>query len=463
MPRHALISESLHCQLPAPLFALVLGYEQSTTDELWATSIGSYLLDDDALRQLTRDSSVHWSKRSRNDGVGMEMGKVQGLSALLFAAANGRLEAMKSLLLRGASIDERDLLGNTALLLSVVYGDMRNVEWLLKSGGAKITERTEKHTSLMMAAEKENFGMFKFLLSSECGANIFEINKNGESALSIAIARGHYAMVKLLVDKGASSKASVLELAGEDGVGPPLVYPAKHGRLQLLQYLLEHGGSSIKERCIDGNNALLHAAFAGQLPIIQWLLSQGLSSITETNNIGQSALLLAAHKPRKQNSLLVVTWLLEYGGSSVTETDINGHTIWDVLKSKFADSDIPYTSDDDSDDSDDDGDNADDDNDDNAGDSYSSDDDDFDDDAVVAALFSVMVLQHAPPATLVKKLKPCFSALVDDGARLRAGRPAYLARRLALLGEYCPLDTQLRALVHAYEEPTSAELWATGL
>jgi hypothetical protein len=42
------------------------------------------------------------------------------------------------------------------------------------------------------------------------------------------------------------------------------------------------------------------------------------------------------------------------------------------------------------------------------------------------------------------------SHIVEEGARLRAGLPAYLAQR--------------RALVSSYEEPTTTEeLWATGL
>jgi hypothetical protein len=82
----------------------------------------------------------------------------------------------------------------------------------------------------------------------------------------------------------------------------------------------------------------------------------------------------------------------------------------------------------------------------------------------LTALLRVMVLQSAPPAYLVVQISLQHSRIVQKGARLRAGLPAYLARRWALLAEYTPLITPLGALVSSYEEPTTTEeLWATGL
>jgi hypothetical protein len=59
---------------------------------------------------------------------------------------------------------------------------------------------------------------------------------------------------------------------------------------------------------------------------------------------------------------------------------------------------------------------------------------------------------------------PQHSRVAEEGARLRAGLLAYLARRRALLAEHTSLIAPLRALVSGYEEPTTTEeLWATGL
>jgi hypothetical protein len=61
----------------------------------------------------------------------------------------------------------------------------------------------------------------------------------------------------------------------------------------------------------------------------------------------------------------------------------------------------------------------------------------------VTALLRVMVLRGAPPAELTDRLSPEHAQVVEDGARLKAGLPAYLARRRALLDAHCPLISPL--------------------
>jgi hypothetical protein len=80
----------------------------------------------------------------------------------------------------------------------------------------------------------------------------------------------------------------------------------------------------------------------------------------------------------------------------------------------------------------------------------------------VFALLRVMVLRGPPPAELVTRMTKEIAQVVDDGARLTARLPAYLARRRALLDSYCPLIAPLQAIVIGYEMPTTTEeLWAT--
>jgi hypothetical protein len=82
----------------------------------------------------------------------------------------------------------------------------------------------------------------------------------------------------------------------------------------------------------------------------------------------------------------------------------------------------------------------------------------------LTAMLRVMVLHGGPPDTLTVKLAPPLQQIVQDGARLRARLPAYLAQRRTLLDAHCPLLPPLQDLVHGYEEPTTTdELWATGL
>ena len=85
-----------------------------------------------------------------------------------------------------------------------------------------------------------------------------------------------------------------------------------------------------------------------------------------------------------------------------------------------------------------------------------------------------MVLRQAPPAELTARPAVARTVhkmvyVVEEGARLQVGLPAYLTQRRVLLNERCLLIAPLRDLVHGYEEPsarmptTTEDFWATGL
>jgi hypothetical protein len=90
--------------------------------------------------------------------------------------------------------------------------------------------------------------------------------------------------------------------------------------------------------------------------------------------------------------------------------------------------------------------------------------DDTVDIVALTAMLRVMLMHGSPPESLTAYMATPLQQIVQDGARLRARLPAYLARRRPLLDAHCPLLPPLRDLVHGYEEPTTTdELWATGL
>ena len=109
-----------------------------------------------------------------------------GRSALLLAAENGREEAVKVLLEKGANFDTKDSSDYTALHLAAQYGEMSVVQVLLDKGAnfnAKGSERVlEAKTS------------------------------RGETALHLAALFGHGSMVQVLLDKGADLYARDIEL-----------------------------------------------------------------------------------------------------------------------------------------------------------------------------------------------------------------------------------------------------------
>jgi hypothetical protein len=187
--------------------------------------------------------------------------------------------------------------------------------------------------------------------------------------------------------------------------------------------LLVEGGASIAALNNGFYSTLGYAAVLQKASIVQWLVKEGGAPVSEADRYGFTALLRAAQE-YGEHKFEIVQWLLEYGGANIAETNPEGETVWDFLRVNFL----------------------------------------HQDPAAVTGLLRVMVLQGSPPAALTARLLPEHRTVVQEGARLRARLPAYLARRRALLDANCPLIGPLQALVIGYEEPTTTEeLWATGL
>jgi hypothetical protein len=277
-------------------------------------------------------------------------------------------------------------------------------------------------TELELCASTGNLERVKELV--EGGAHTEESGANGTTALSAACKTGHFEIVVYLLERGAN-------IAQSDRYGiSALHYAALGGNLPTVKYLLEHG-AKITERSDDGMTALLHAAEGRNLEVVQYLLSsEGGASITETDDEGKTALLWATYP---FCSPPMVQWLLEYGGAQITDTyNEEVLAVIGLTNDKY----VPID----------------------------GDDIPIEDTLALTAMLRVMVLHGGPPASLTANLAPPLQRIVQDGARLRARLPAYLAQRRALLDAHCPLLPPLQALVHGYEKPTTTdELWATGL
>jgi hypothetical protein len=279
----------------------------------------------------------------------------------------------------------------------------------------------------------------------EGGANIDELKNNGRSSLFTASLKGYFEIVEYLVERGAN--VSQPDRHGKTA----LHWACARGKLPMAKYLMDHG-ARVTEKSDDGKTALLHAAKKRKrLEVIQYLLStEGGASITETDGAGNTVLLLAASHGCSEP---VVQWLLELGGAQITDTNNEGTSVWTTRpskKRKYGLLSVPglpglpnllrdvhdYH--------------------------FRRPADAYQNHMTIAASISmlrVMVLRSGPPASLVIKLPPPLQRIVRDGARLRA----YLVRRRALLDAHCPLLPPLLDLVRGYEEPTTEELWATGL
>jgi hypothetical protein len=183
--------------------------------------------------------------------------------------------------------------------------------------------------------------------------------------------------------------------------------------------LLVEGGASIPGTKWNLNLSTLNlAAYHGGLLIVKWLLAESGANVFDVADKGFNVLLSAARYSRPENAA-AVQWLLEHGASGADIMDMSsyGWTIWDLLLVTLAKCAHREEA---------------------AG-------------AHLTALLRVTILQCGPPADQVMKMSPQHSRVVEEGARLRAGLPAYLARRRAQLAEHTSLIALLLTLVSSYD------------
>jgi ankyrin repeat protein len=101
-------------------------------------------------------------------------------------------------------------------------------------------------------------------------------------ALGDAIINGDLERVKRLVAEGADvAEANV----HGDTV---LLWAAYRGRIPIMHWLLNEGGSSLSEKSIEGASALSLAAMNGSFPVVQYLLEERGASMSEIKNYGRT-------------------------------------------------------------------------------------------------------------------------------------------------------------------------------
>jgi ankyrin repeat protein len=255
-------------------------------------------------------------------------GGLRAVTPLMRAASNGKLEVVQWLLREGgAKVTEKDGYGRTALLYAAKAGHLEVVQWLLREGGAKVSEGgwwdNGIGTALVQAAGEGHLPLVQWLLR-EGGAKITETGHDGRTALLYAAATGHLEVVQWLLREGG---AKITE-TGHDGE-TALLLAAGAGSLQLVQWLLREGGAKITEKTDRGGGTALHlAARAGNLQLVQWLLRQGGAKITEKHKVSYEAFARTAlHFAAEAGHLEVVQWLLREGGERV----IKQEGYWEVL------------------------------------------------------------------------------------------------------------------------------------
>ncbi len=182
-----------------------------------------------------------------------------GSSAVMYAAANGDLELVRTLIKAGANVKLKNQFGTSALTEAAIIGSAPIIDALLKAGADPNFKTPDGETPLMAAARSGKVDAAKALLDAHADINAKE-TWGGQSALMWAAAQSQADMVKLLASKGANlddhgkinqwERKIIAEPRPKDlnkGGFTPLLYAAREGCAACVQNLLAAGADPDSE------------------------------------------------------------------------------------------------------------------------------------------------------------------------------------------------------------------------
>ncbi|MCB9883930.1 MAG: ankyrin repeat domain-containing protein [Planctomycetes bacterium] len=203
------------------------------------------------------------------------------LPALLAAAAFGTHADLQRLLDGGADPDMAGPGGLTALMLAV--HDPQKVTTLL-ARGARVDARSElQNTALILAGRASPLATTELLLASRADANAQD--EEGTTALTQAVLTGDIPKVRRLLAAGVSLKQRTTE-----GIGM-IHFPCWSGDTAMLRFLIEAGADPAES--FEGSPLLVLASTDGLAEIVRLLLAAG-APVDAPDEDGLTALAWAA-------------------------------------------------------------------------------------------------------------------------------------------------------------------------
>ena len=267
-----------------------------------------------------------------------------GFTAFLFTAREGDIESAKAMLEAGVDIDQTDVDGTNALVVSIMNKKYSFAKFLLDRGANPNLADVKGRTALYAAIDMRNEDY-----------SALPNRKEEDPMPSLDL-------VKALLTRGANPNSQLTKnLPGRSGMDSgdttldegttPLMRAARAGDAAVMRALLEKGADP-KLATKEGNNALMFAAGVGYrdkntrgseaeaLEALKVALDQGLD-LNQSNARGETAL----HGAALRGADSIVQFLVDHGSKLDAKTK-QGFTPLDIAmgKNSFAALPVPHDS-----------------------------------------------------------------------------------------------------------------------
>ena len=237
--------------------------------------------------------------------------------ALVDAARNGDLGAVRSLLKAGADPNAAAPDGSTAVHWAVHRDNLDMVNVLLAAGARPDRVTRYKVAPLTLAAQNGNAAMVERLLAA--GSHPDAVSQEGQTALMTAARNGSVAAVRALLRRGAT-----VGLAESVRGQTALMFAAGEGNTAAAELLLEVG-AELKQRSTGGYTPLLFAVRNNRHETVKFLVAQG-ADVNDKIPDGTSALSMAI-----LNADFDLAALLLEAGADPNVPDPRGHPLHVVV------------------------------------------------------------------------------------------------------------------------------------
>lgn len=187
-----------------------------------------------------------------------------GATALVSAAGHGDMEIIKTLLKGGASVNEKDRGGFTALLRALQSKQDEVADILLAQQNLDLNAQGSNGVTVLISyVGRDRADIVQNLLELKADANLQDAE--GDTALHAAAQRGNVKILDMLLANGANP--NVKNKVG----GTPLMWAGVYGHEQAARLLLAKGADpSLKDE--DGMTAAVWAAKNKRDDVAQLLL-----------------------------------------------------------------------------------------------------------------------------------------------------------------------------------------------
>jgi ankyrin repeat protein len=290
-----------------------------TTAAVWfVTGAGLSAATDPGLMAAVKRADVQAVQTLVRKGADVRAPEADGTTALHWAVQSDNLELVEVVVAAGADVKAANRYGVTPLVLACTNGNAAIVDRLLKSGADPNTASREGETALMTAARTGAGDVVKRLIAAGANVNAKETWR-GQTALMWAIAEGHLDIVRTLLETGASANAKTPK-----GF-TPFLFAVRGGNFDMVKTLLD-AGADVNETAGEGTTALVVAIVNAHFELAAFLLDYGadatadmpggtaLHAVTRTRDYEYGTVVRpAAEQTGSMDALELVTRLIDYG------------------------------------------------------------------------------------------------------------------------------------------------------